>query len=114
MQFFLKEEIATRLTKEDKRPTFTQFDKLEQMELRDKPVFTLFKIEIPMINVGGTREGSYKKAQLYQIVLGLFGVKTLGHNKKDDAVKFLLDTVRLEQIKYNNKLYERQKHRNIR
>jgi len=107
MQFFLQEDMVVN-SGDDSSGDKDDLDvsTLKEMELIDRPVYN-HRIDISKITIGGPRSQSYKKKRLYTIVKKMFGIKTLGLNKKSDAVKFLLDPVRIDQIKYNNSLIDR-------
>lgn len=119
MQFFLqdnKESSAASLSVVGRTPSNVSIgldvNELEKTSLRDDPLFTSFVIDINEINFGGEENRkSYPKAKLLKIARELFSVKTVGENKKEDLVRFLLDPRRIKIIEYNNLLLETSKQR---
>lgn len=101
MEYFIRNKDATGNAV--KLPPRLRGSRLEKAEIRDKPIYTKY-IEVDKINATGSTGGSYTKSELFHIARVLFGVKSLTGNKKADAVKFLTEPHRLNEIEYNNSL----------
>lgn len=107
MEYFLQRVSV----KEREPPVMRDFQEyLEPRGIHDNPPHTS-KIEIRKINNRGKVENTYKKEELFKILLNVFGLKSVPGGKKSDVVQFLLEPGSIEKIEYNNWLHDQSRYR---